>query len=120
MPQEDRFAIIRYIVDMLKDVGKVRMQKLVYFLQWIFTVPLGYDYKMHYYGPYSDELNDDLIAMQADDTAKIGAEIVCSSNIFEYNSGQIDIEKFRDYVEHLSRQIGIDILMEYEHVGDRL
>lgn len=64
MAQKDRFAVIRHIVDKLKDVGKIRIQKLVYFLQWIFNVPLGYDYKMHYYGPYSDELNDDLIFMQ--------------------------------------------------------
>jgi uncharacterized protein YwgA len=74
MTQEDRFAIIHYIVDKLKDVGKIRMQKLVYFLQSIFDVPLGYDYKMHYYGPYSDELNDDLIAMQVSKNVEIGAD----------------------------------------------
>src|SRR4030042_2622370 len=74
MTQEDRFAIICYIVDKLKDVGKIRMQKLVYFLQWLFDVPLGYDYKMHYYGPYSDELNDDLIAMQLSKNVEIGAD----------------------------------------------
>jgi uncharacterized protein YwgA len=72
--QESRFAIIRFIVDKLKDVGKIRVQKLVYFLQWIFDVPLGYDYKMHYYGPYSDELNDDLIAMQMSKNVEIGAD----------------------------------------------
>ena len=74
MIQEDRYAIIRYIVDKLKDVGKIRMQKLVYFLQWIFDVPLGYDYKMHYYGPYSDELNDDLIAMQMSKNVEMGTD----------------------------------------------
>ena len=74
MAQKDRYTIIRYIVDKLKDVGKIRMQKLVYFLQWIFDVPLGYDYKMHYYGPYSDELNDDLIAMQMSKNVEIGAD----------------------------------------------
>lgn len=74
MAQKDRYAIIRCIVDNLKDVGKIRMQKFVYFLQWIFSVPLGYDYKMHYYGPYCDELNDDLIAMQMSNNLKIGAD----------------------------------------------
>jgi uncharacterized protein YwgA len=72
--QENRYAIIRYIVDELTDVGKIKMQKLVYFLQSIFDVPLGYDYKMHYYGPYSDELNDDLIAMQMNKNVEIGAD----------------------------------------------
>jgi uncharacterized protein YwgA len=72
--KENRYAIIRYIVDKLKDVRKIKMQKLVYFLQCVFDVPLGYDYKMHYYGPYSDELNDDLIAMQMDRNVEIGAD----------------------------------------------
>lgn len=73
MAQKDRYAIIRCIVDNLKAVGKIRMQKLIYFLQWIFHVPFGYDYKMHYYGPYSDELNDDLIAMQMSNNLEIEA-----------------------------------------------
>jgi uncharacterized protein YwgA len=71
MAEEDRFAVIRYIVDKLGDVRKIQIQKLVYFLQWIFKVPLGYDYKMHYYGPYSDELNDDLIGMQLRKNVKV-------------------------------------------------
>jgi len=71
MAQEHRFAIIRYLVDNLKDVGKIKIQKLIYFLQFICKVPLGYVYKMHYYGPYSDELNDDLIVMQSNENVKI-------------------------------------------------
>ena len=74
MAQKDRHVIFRCIVDSLKDVRKIGMQKLVYFLQWIFHVPLGYNYKMHYYGPYSDELNDDLIAMQMSSNLKIEAD----------------------------------------------
>ena len=74
MAQKDRYAVIRCIVDKVKDVGKIRMQKLVYFLQLIFHVPFGYDYKMHYYGPYSDEMNDDLIAMQMSNNLEIGAD----------------------------------------------
>lgn len=74
MAQEDRFAVIRFLVDKLKNVGKIRIQKLVYFLQWVFQVPLGYDYKMHHYGPYSDELNDDLIVMQLNNQVEVGAD----------------------------------------------
>lgn len=64
MAKEDRFAVIRYLVEKLKDVGKTRIQKIVYFLQYVFRVPLDYVYTMHYYGPYSEELNDDLIDMK--------------------------------------------------------
>lgn len=67
MAKEDRFAIIRYLVDRLKDVGKTRIQKIVYFLQHVFGIPLDYVFRMHYYGPYSEELNDDLIEMKLHD-----------------------------------------------------
>jgi len=62
--KETRFAITRYLVDKLKDVGKTKIQKLVYFLQYAFDVPLDYVFRMHYYGPYSEELDDDLIEMK--------------------------------------------------------
>jgi len=65
MAKEDRFAIIRYAVGQLRDVGKTKTQKLIYFLQYVFCIPLEYVYKMHYFGPYSEELNDDLIDMRS-------------------------------------------------------
>jgi uncharacterized protein YwgA len=74
MAQEARFAVIRHMVAKLGDIGKIQMQKLVYFLQEIFQVPFGYDYKMHHYGPYSDELNDDLIIMQLNNHVEVGAD----------------------------------------------
>lgn len=65
MAKEDRFVIIRYLVDKLTDVGKTKTQKIIYFLQYVFGIPLEYVYKMHYFGPYSEELNDDLIDMRS-------------------------------------------------------
>ena len=67
MAKEDRFAVIRYLVDKLRDVGKTKMQKLIYFLQYAFNVPLDYVFRMHYFGPYSEELDDDLIDMKLHD-----------------------------------------------------
>ena len=55
-----RLAIIREIVDRLEDVGKTQVQKIVYFIQESVEVPLGYSFRMHYYGPYSDGLDSDL------------------------------------------------------------
>jgi hypothetical protein len=63
--KNERFAIINYIVDSIRDLRKTQIQKLVYFLQYIFGIPLDYGYKMHYFGPYSDELNSDLINMRS-------------------------------------------------------
>ena len=59
-----RFAIIRYMVDQLQDVGKTKTQKMVYFLQNVFGVPLNYVFKMYYYGTYAEELDDELSDMR--------------------------------------------------------
>ena len=37
--------------------GRKRLQKLLYFLQEAEGQPLGLDYRMHYYGPYSPTLD---------------------------------------------------------------
>ena len=65
--KETRFAIIRYLVDSLGDVGKTKIQKIMYFLQHAFGVPLDYVYTMYYFGPYSEELNTDLLDMKLQD-----------------------------------------------------
>lgn len=55
-----RVAVIRHIVSRSGDIGKTKIQKLVYFLQESVGVPLKYPFRMHYYGPYSDELDGNL------------------------------------------------------------
>ena len=52
-----RLAIIGRIVAACNDVGKTRIQKIAYFLQESIGVPLKYPFRMHYFGPYSDELD---------------------------------------------------------------
>ena len=52
-----RIAVIRWIVDRRRDIGKTKIQKIVYFLQESVGAPLKYRFRMHYYGPYSDELD---------------------------------------------------------------
>ena len=55
-----RVAVIRHIVSRSGDLGKTKIQKIVYFLQESVGVPLKYPFRMHYYGPYSDELDGNL------------------------------------------------------------
>ena len=52
-----RIAFIRRIVDRCDDMGKTKIQKISYFLQESLDVELGYRFRMHYYGPYSDDLD---------------------------------------------------------------
>lgn len=52
-----RLAMIGRIVENCSDVGKTKVQKISYFLQESVGVPLKYAFRMHYFGPYSDELD---------------------------------------------------------------
>jgi len=47
--------------------GETHVQKSVYFMQELFKVPLGFEYLLYKYGPFSFELQGHLAAMRADD-----------------------------------------------------
>ena len=57
---EIRIAFIRRIVDRCDDTGKTKMQKISYFLQESVGVDLMYPFRMHYFGPYSEDLDSAL------------------------------------------------------------
>ena len=61
MPDEIRKGTIIYLLRQLgeKQIGKISIQKLVYFLQ-AFGIDLSYKYEMYHYGPYCFELSNDL------------------------------------------------------------
>ena len=54
--QELQLAILHDVTSRLGDVGKIRLQKLAYFLQEAFGVPTKFSFKMHHYGPYAEAL----------------------------------------------------------------
>ena len=57
--QELRLAVVHKVIYDLTDVGKTKLQKLMYFLQETQDVPIGYPFKMHHYGPYAEALETD-------------------------------------------------------------
>lgn len=52
-----RLAIIDRVVASCQDIGKTKIQKITYFLQESIGVPLAYRFRIHYFGPYSDDLD---------------------------------------------------------------
>ena len=62
--RELRLAVAHRVVSDFEDVGKIRLQKLCYFLQESFHIPTMYTFKMHHYGPYSETLETDLARLQ--------------------------------------------------------
>ena len=60
-----RLGVLHQLVRELGDSGKIKIQKLTYFLQEAFTVQLGYSFRMHHYGPYSEQIEGDLATLRS-------------------------------------------------------
>ena len=58
--QVKRMAIVYSVIDALGDSGKTQLQKTIYFLQQAFGVQTKYQFRMHHYGPYSEDLDKDM------------------------------------------------------------
>jgi len=59
-----RYALIAELAKRLQDVspqfGKTALQKIVYFLQEIYGLDCGYDFRLYSYGPFAAQLLGDL------------------------------------------------------------
>jgi len=63
-------AVLLSLVDELRErgswCGETHIQKSVYFLKELLNVPLGVDFVLYRYGPYSFELDEQLARLMAD------------------------------------------------------
>ncbi len=70
MNRMQRAAVVVSLVKELKAkdswCGETNVQKACFFLQELTDVPLGLEFVLYKYGPYSFELTDELTAMRAD------------------------------------------------------
>lgn len=59
-----QYALIVYLAEKMQEkkqrFGKTALQKLIYLLQTIFKVPVGYQFSLYIYGPFCSDLMDDL------------------------------------------------------------
>jgi uncharacterized protein YwgA len=59
MPSEMRPAALVALVESARNIGKIQLQKLVYFLQET-GLPLNYSFEIYLYGPFSHQLARDI------------------------------------------------------------
>ena len=52
------------IIRQLGDAGKIKIQKLTYFLQESLGIGAGYLFRMYHYGPYSEDLDTDMTRLK--------------------------------------------------------
>jgi uncharacterized protein YwgA len=55
-----RLGVFSAIVQQKPGLGKTAMMKYLFILQDVFKVPLGYDFEIYTYGPYSSEVMGEL------------------------------------------------------------
>lgn len=55
-----RMGIISEITKKKPGLGKTAMMKYIFLLQKVYKVPLGYDFEIYTYGPYSSEVMEDI------------------------------------------------------------
>ena len=60
--QSDRIGIIATLAQRKPDIGATALMKSVYLLQELYDVPLGYDFTIYTYGPYSAQVIYDVDA----------------------------------------------------------
>jgi len=58
--------LLRKLKDFSVTPGKKKFQKLVYLVENVGDVNLGFDYKIHFYGPYSPKLDSVLTALEGE------------------------------------------------------
>lgn len=84
-----QYGLIAELTIKLKNVspqfGKTVLQKLVYIMQEVYMIPCGYGYSLYNYGPFSEELADDLLFFASLEGVKVVWNDGLGFNILEAN-----------------------------------
>lgn len=71
MDRSQMAAVLTRLLDRLRDEGswggETHVQKAAYFLQEMLGVPLGFEFVLYRYGPFSFDLKDELTALRGDE-----------------------------------------------------
>ena len=107
-----RIAAIKLIVDQLEDLGKTKLQKLLYFTQEAIGAPLEYRFRMHHYGPFAEDIENDISFMKAighldvqPDTSGFGYHIRPASS--EPLPWDEELEKFKGKMTETIDKLGM-------------
>jgi uncharacterized protein YwgA len=109
---EDRIGVICDILTKkpLKHVtGKTSIMKLIYILQQVYEVPLGYEYALYTYGPYSPEVMNDIDYARQIDAISVNS-VTYSPGLEGYQlettgNSKREIKKAQDFINLYKEQI---------------
>lgn len=113
-----RYGLIAHLADRLEGrspwFGKTAVQKLVYLLQEVHGVDLGYKFSLYTYGPFSKELASDLDFVHAiegvsvDYDEEVGGYRISPGveNVEIQSKAQEFLESYEDAIGTVSREFG--------------
>lgn len=77
----ERMGILAELVNKRPGLGKTAMMKMVFMLQQVYKVPLGYKYEIYTYGPYSAEVTNDIGFADQTGIISVDAETYPTGNV---------------------------------------
>jgi len=131
MKRLERAALLsslgKELIDNGSWCGETHLQKAVYMLQEIFTVPTGFDFVLYKYGPFSFELRDELGSMLADGLLQLAPVQPYGPRLIPTDrSGQLEkqfskaVAKFHGPVSFCAQRLGSLDVAELEKLATAL
>lgn len=129
MKRLQKAAVLLSLADKLKEqgswCGETHLQKIVFFLQELMDVPLGYDFILYKHGPYSFDLRDEITAMRADELLqmKVRLENYGPTFLGGENAARlkelfpVTIKKYDFCVDFLAEHLGKKTVKELECIA---
>jgi uncharacterized protein len=104
-----QYSIIAYLAGQLghkRKLGKTAMQKLVYLIQELENVPVGYSFHFYHYGPYSSGLAGDLEFVSSLQGIQINYDPLLNMyNISNGDKAQVLVKKSEDFMNRYTYEI---------------
>jgi len=132
MKRLQRAAVLLSLIEAMKEhdswCGETNIQKACYFLQELTRVPLGFEFILYKYGPYSFELTDELTALHADSILTL---IVRDPRYGpSYAPGKLadlvkarfprNVEQFRERISFVAEKLGAKGVSDLERLATAL
>ena len=105
----ERDALLLDLIDQLRErgswAGETHVQKATYFLQELTRVPLGFDFIMYKYGPYSFDLHDELTAMQANQLLGLKPQLPYGPTLWPGEMSPVLKKRFRETIDRYQSEV---------------
>ncbi len=97
----NEYGMIAYISKNVPELGKTKLQKLVYLIKEIKKVSVGYSFRFYNYGPYSDKLAENLDYVRSLDGISVAYDPAWNMyNILPSKNAEVLVEKAYEVKEN--------------------